>query len=287
MSNFPYIFQFLSGWNRTGLKHFRSSPQQESNREVAALQPRHDGSSWKWCKSSPSRPTQSPPSLFYSDLTFTSSCVPSDWKQSQPVRARENRPEVRPELGLSAAAPVVAGDHLRAGVPLGEFQRQRRQPGDGRLGTLLQRKQPRGDEQPLQQPQLQAGVLRAGRSRAQRALPSGRRRHAEPRPPPSLRPRLHPAPLHLGGPRSGPVFVPSSRLLTAPSRRVSTFQRLKLNHVYLASWRSLGGKNSCCNDGNVLLLQIYLRTLCECSLWHFISIFVSITLPVCVWSCLS
>lgn len=54
MSNFPYIFQFLSGWSRTGLKQFRSSPQQESNREVAALQPRHDGSSWKWCKSSPS-----------------------------------------------------------------------------------------------------------------------------------------------------------------------------------------------------------------------------------------
>lgn len=34
-----------------------------------------------------------------------------------------------------------------------------------------------------------------------------------------------------------------------------------------------GKKNCCCNDGNVLLPQIYLRTLCECLLQPFVSIF--------------
>lgn len=155
---------------------------------------------------------------------YYSLCVPSDWKQSQPVWARENCAAVRPQLGLGAPHTVIAGDHLRAGVALGELQRQRRQPGDGRLGTLLQRDQPRGDEQLLQQPQLQAGVLRPGRRRAQRVLPSGRRRDAEPTTAQSLRPRLHPALLHLGGPHWGPAFVPSSRFLTAPSQRASTFQ---------------------------------------------------------------
>lgn len=62
--NFLYVLSFLSGWIQTGLKHVRSSPQQESNWEVAAPQQRHDGSSWKWCKSSPSPPTQSPLPFF-------------------------------------------------------------------------------------------------------------------------------------------------------------------------------------------------------------------------------
>lgn len=138
MINFLYVFSFLSGWIRTGLKQFRSSPQQESNRKVASPQQRHDGPSWKWCKSSPSPPTQSP-LLFFILIShlFHFYCIPSDWKQSQPLRARENRPEVRPELNLGAAAPVLAGDHLWAGVPVRELQRQRRQPRNGRLGTLL------------------------------------------------------------------------------------------------------------------------------------------------------
>lgn len=216
------------------------------------------------------------PITFFPWFRSASSCtflrIPSDREQSQPVRAREDRAEVRPEPGLGAPAPIVAGDHLRAGVPLGELQRQRGQPRDGRLGTLLQRNQPRRDERALQQPQLPARILRAGRSAAQRVFPSGGRREAEPRPPVWLRPRLPAAPLHLGGPRSGPLCLPSRRLLTTPSRRVSTFQRLKLNHAYLAS-RRLGRTNSCCNDGDALLPQIYLRTLCECWWQHFISIF--------------
>lgn len=47
---YMYFNDLLSGCGRNGLEQFWSSPQHESNREVAALQQRHDGSCWKWCK---------------------------------------------------------------------------------------------------------------------------------------------------------------------------------------------------------------------------------------------
>lgn len=85
-------------------------------------------------------------------------CVSSGRVSSQPVRTRQNRPEVWNAFRLSS---VLQRDHLWA-LSLGELSHQRWQSGDRWLRTLLQRREQRRDEQPFLQPALPTPVLWPG-----------------------------------------------------------------------------------------------------------------------------
>lgn len=88
-------------------------------------------------------------------------CVSSGRVYSQPVRTRQNRPEVWKAFGINSWAYFTQGDHLRA-LSLGELSHQRWQSGDRWLWTLLQRREQRRDEQPFHQPALPTPVLWPG-----------------------------------------------------------------------------------------------------------------------------
>lgn len=285
--HFSYFFSLVSGWIEHGHKQCRSSQQQESKQEVAALQEGHRESSCKWRKWS---------TLFWSiiflfylfSILIKSSRSPQVERRASLYEPGKTVLRYEEHLG-SAPLPPSSRE-----IIYGPFHSESSHTSDGSQET--------GD----------SGHYSNEESNEEMSNPSSSQ---------SSRPEsFGPDDINTDAELKQSFEVENEEMLSHPirhsapdatqlcctsegshpalhtSQAVDSWQQpawiCMSNSWSLAtstsviSWGTT--EASCCDDGNVLLLRIYLRTLYECLLKHFISILLKKNfLPVCLCSSLS